>query len=296
MVAPTNVGPLFRVPPTGGEAVAVTRLEAGQSHRFPQFQPDGRHFIYTVFGGPAQGVYASSLDGGLSKRFANADAPVVLSPSGFLFFLRQTSLFAQAFDFKRQELSSNPFPVTPQAAFDVATFAPGFSAASNIVAYRAGSGGATTRQLTWLDRSGESLGVIGTPDVTGLSQVELSPDGKRVAVNRAVNGNQDVWLIDAARGVPTRFTFDGANDFRPVWSPDGGRVVFTSNRQGVYNLYWKLSSGAGADELLLESDQTKSPTDWSSDGRFLRSAIRIRRPVLTCGFCRFPVIKSRSLS
>ena len=268
--APAAAGPVFKVTATGGDPVAVTRLQTGQgSHRFPQFLPDGRHFVYFVQGGLAQGVYAGSLDGGSSKRLANADAAAVVSPLGFLLFLRQTTLFAQAFDFKRQELSSNPFPVTPQAAFDVATFAPGFSAASNIVAYRAGSGGATTRQLTWLDRSGESLGVIGTPDVTGLSQVELSPDGKRVAVNRAVNGNQDVWLIDAARGVPTRFTFDGANDFRPVWSPDGGRVVFTSNRQGVYNLYWKLSSGAGADELLLESDQTKSPTDWSSDGRFL---------------------------
>ena len=144
MVAPTNVGPLFRVPPTGGEAVAVTRLEAGQSHRFPQFQPDGRHFIYTVFGGPAQGVYASSLDGGLSKRFANADAPVVLSPSGFLFFLRQTSLFAQAFDFKRQELSGNPFPVAKQAAFDAGSFASGFSVTSGNVAYRIGRRGPAT--------------------------------------------------------------------------------------------------------------------------------------------------------
>src|SRR5438876_11956267 len=176
VVAPTNVGPLFRVPPTGGEAVAVTRLEAGQSHRFPQFQPDGRHFIYAVFGGPAQGVYASSLDGGLSNRFANSDAPVVLSPSGFLFFLRQTSLFAQAFDFKRQELSGNPFPVAEQAAFDAVTFGSGFSATSGIVAYRNGSAGAA-RQLTWVDRSGKSVGTVGGPDTFGLPDVELSPDG-----------------------------------------------------------------------------------------------------------------------
>ena len=79
----------------------------------------------------------------------------------------------------------------------------------------------------------------------------------------------DVWLIDAARGVPTRFTFDAADDASPVWSPDGSRVVFASERKGVYNLYWKLSSGAGADEMLLESDQPKWPSDWSSDGRFL---------------------------
>src|SRR5262249_33725143 len=112
-------------------------------------------------------------------------------------------------------------------------------------------------------------GTIGAPDGAGLTDAELSPDGKRVAVYRSVNGNTDVWLIDAARGVPTRFTFDAASDMYPIWSPDGSRVVFTSNRKGIYNLYWKLSSGAGGDQLLLESDQAKAPTDWSSDGRFL---------------------------
>ena len=84
-----------------------------------------------------------------------------------------------------------------------------------------------------------------------------------------LNGNADVWLIDTARGVPTRFTFDAAADNYPVWSSNGSRVVFASNRNGISNLYWKLSSGAGTDELLLESDQNKSPAHWSSDGRFL---------------------------
>src|SRR5262249_17933749 len=153
-------------------------------------------------------------------------------------------------------------------AVDPTTGATGFSAALGIVAYRAGSAGAV-RQLTWLDRAGKNLGAIGAPDVAGLNDVELSPDGNRVAVNRTANGNFDVWLIDVARGIPTRLTFDAAPDMRPVWSPDGTRIVFQSPRKGVVNLYWKLSSGAGSDELLLESDQTKIPNDWSPDGRFL---------------------------
>jgi eukaryotic-like serine/threonine-protein kinase len=261
LFAPSATGPLFKVPATGGDPVAVTRLETGQTnHGFPQFLPDGRHFIYFARGGPGEGVYAGSLDGGSSKRLASADGAAVVSPSGFLLYPRQTTLFAQAFDFKRQELSGNPFPVAEQAA--------GFSATSGIVAYRTGSGGGA-RQLTWRDRSGKNVGAIGAPDVAGLAHVELSPDGKRVAVDRTVNGNRDVWLIDAARSVPTRFTFDAATDQQPVWSPDGSRVVFQSNRKGIYNLYWKLSSGAGADELLLGSDQNKVPADWSSDGRFL---------------------------
>src|SRR5437867_4408330 len=164
----TPSGPLLRAPATGGGAVtAVTRLETGQvSHRFPQFLPDGRHFIYFARGGPSQGVYAGSLDGGPSKRLANADAAVV-SPSGFLLFPRQTTLLAQAFDFKRQELSGNPFPVVEQVAFDPGFLAPGFSATSGIVAYRSGSAVAAW-QPTWLHRSGKSVGAIGAPDVTGL--------------------------------------------------------------------------------------------------------------------------------
>jgi Tol biopolymer transport system component len=267
--APAVAGPLLKVPATGGEAVAVTRLETGQqSHKFPQFLPDGRHFIYYVAGGPAQGVYTSSLDGGSSKQLANTDAAAVVSPSGFLLFARQTTLFAQAFDFKRQELSGNPFPVALQAAVDALTSAVGVSATSGIVAYRTGSAD-VARQLTWLDRSGKSVGAIGAPDTAALTNVELSPDGKRVAVNRTVNGNMDVWLIYAARGIPTRFTSDAAIDVLPLWSPNGSRIVFGSTRKGNFNLYWKLSSSAGADEPLLESDLPKAPEDWSSDGRFL---------------------------
>src|SRR5437870_6806636 len=269
LFVPNVTNPVLKVPATAGEPVAVTRLETGQaSHRFPQFLPDGRHFIYFVQGGPDQGVYAGSLDGGSPKRFANADGAAVVSPSGFLFFARQTTLLAQAFDFKRQELSGNPFTVAERVAFDAATNAAGFSATLGVVTYRTVSASGA-RQLMWLDRSGKSLGAVGAADMAALTDVELSPDGKRVAVFRAVNGNTDVWLIDAARGVPTRFTFDAAIDQRPVWSADGSHVVFTSNRNGIYNLYWKMSSGAGADELLLESDQSKAPTDWSSDGRFL---------------------------
>jgi hypothetical protein len=102
----------LKIPATGGEAVAVTQVETGQgTHRFPQFLPDGRHFIYFVDGGLDQGVYAGSLDVTPPKRLANADAAAVVSSLGFLLFPRQTTLFAQAFDFKRQELSGNPFPV-----------------------------------------------------------------------------------------------------------------------------------------------------------------------------------------
>jgi serine/threonine protein kinase len=268
LFAPIPNGPLSEVLATGGEPVTATRLETGQtSHKFPNFLTDGQHFIYWGQGGSAQGIYTGSLDGTPPKRLANADAAAVLSNSGFLLFSRQTTLFAQAFDSNRQALSGNPFPVAEQVAFDPATFAPGFSASSGILAYRTGS--ADARRLTWLDRSGKTMGTVGAPEIAPFD-VELSPDGKLVAVYRTVNTNFDVWLIDTVRGVPTRFTFDAAVDQRPHWSPDGNRVVFSSRRKkGVLDLFWKLSSSVGADELLLESDEDKWACDWSSDGRFL---------------------------
>jgi serine/threonine protein kinase/Tol biopolymer transport system component len=259
--------PLVKVPASGGEPVAVTHLENGQaSHRFPQFLPDGKHFIYFVLG--PQSIYLGSLDGTPPRRILNSDAAAVVSPMGYLLFPQQTTLFAQAFDFKKLELRGNPVAIADQFAFDQPLGAPGYSTASDVVAYRTGSA-AVTRQLSWFDRSGKIEGSVGAPDSANLLDVALSPDGKRVAVGRTVAGNTDVWLVDADRGVPTRFTFDAANEIEPAWSPDGSRVVFQSNRSGAFDLYARASTSAGGDELLLQSDQGKAPNSWSADGRFL---------------------------
>jgi Tol biopolymer transport system component len=113
------------------------------------------------------------------------------------------------------------------------------------------------------------LGVIGAPDANVLQSPDLSADGRRIAVSRTVQNNTDIWLIDVQRGGATRFTFDAAIDTLAVWSPDGERIAFASQRKGVYDLYLKHSSGAGTDELLLGSPYVKFPEDWSRDGRFL---------------------------
>ena len=88
-----------------------------------------------------------------------------------------------------------------------------------------------------------------------------------MAVTRRVQSNSDLWLLDGAR--TTRLTFDASAEQMPIWSPDGSRIAFNSNRTGQFDLYEKLASGAGADALLVASDQFKAPTSWSADGRFL---------------------------
>ena len=122
-------------------------------------------------------------------------------------------------------------------------------------------------QLTWFDRSGKQLGQTGPPGL--FNEPTLSPNGQRVALNSDTRELGDIWILELARGTFTRFTFDPNTDRRPVWSPDGTRVVFSSNRSGVDNLYQRLATGAGGDELLLSSDHTLIADDWSKDGRFL---------------------------
>jgi len=132
-----------------------------------------------------------------------------------------------------------------------------------------GARGAVDGRLTWFDRQGKMVGTVGERGV--YRTLSVSPDGKRVAAERTApqTQNKDIWLFDAATGAATRFTSDPGWDAFPTWSPDGSRIVFTSNRSGVYNLYQKASSGAGNEELLYESTEGKGPNSWSPNGKFL---------------------------
>lgn len=134
---------------------------------------------------------------------------------------------------------------------------------------RAAPAGGVEGRLTWFDRQGKVVGTSGEP---GLYRTfTISPNGKRVAFERAdpETQNRDIWLLDIASGATTRFTSDPAWEAFPTWSPDGSRIVFTSNRSGVYDLYQKASNGAGQEALLYQSSEGKGPTSWSPDGRFL---------------------------
>jgi hypothetical protein len=154
------------------------------------------------------------------------------------------------------------------------------------LSYRAGVNGQSS-QLLWFDRSGKQLGPVAAPG--GYTDApEISSDGNRVAVDRRDGQVTNIWILELARGTSTRFTFERGDQF-PVWSPDGTRVAFSSTREtGLNDLYQKISSGAGKDELLLKTSERKQPTDWSSDGRFLiyESWDGSLPKILTYGYCR----------
>ncbi len=262
--APGPLGPLSRIPATGGSAIAATKLAAKQvGQGYPLFLPDGRHFLFTAEGTSpeTQGIYLAALGTTDMQQLTSAVSRIGYLPSGWLLWVQPGgSLAAQPLDLKRQRLTGDPVTIADGVvdnAFSVS--------ATGLVAYRTGEG-SVRRQLRWFDRAGKLQGVLGDPDET-LQYPSVSPDGQRAVVTRTVQGNQNIWLLDGTR--TSRLTFDPAADVFPVWSADGHSIAFTSTRGGSGDLYREAADGSGTAVLLVASSQPKAPTDWSRDGRFL---------------------------
>jgi Tol biopolymer transport system component len=267
LFAPNSTSSLMRVAAAGGDAVAVTTLGPQQtSHRYPQFLPDGRRFLFYVQStSAASGIYLGALDGGAPTRLTAAVSAGLHLPSGWLLWVRAGTLVAQRLDLANAALTGEPVTLAERVTTDGNANRSAVSvAATGLVAYR--TDGSRERQLTWFDRSGTARGTVGDPDGTLLNPC-VSPDGRRVVVERTVQGNTDLWLLDGTR--TSRFTFDPAGDARPSWSPDGTRIVFRSLRSGAGDLYQKLANGTGVEERLVGSDRPLTPNSWSRDGRFL---------------------------
>jgi Tol biopolymer transport system component len=269
------VGPeanLLRISASGGSPSPVTRVEAPQqqAHIYPQFLPDGRHFLFYVEGTPAaRGIYVGELDRKEIRRLRDADSAAVFSPSGHLLFISGGTLFAQDFAPDRSVLSGDPFRIADQVEASGLTNAGASASAAGVIGYRKATS-AGQRQLVWFDRTGHEIGKIGDPDSAQPVNPSMSPDGRTVAVNRAVDGNNDIWLIETAGSHGTvKFTTDAAIDFNPIWSPDGRRVLFNSFRSGQPRVYVQLANGTPGSEQSLPLPPIALPVDWSTDGRFL---------------------------
>ena len=271
LFAPSATSGLSRMAATGGEPVEVTRLDPPHqiSHRFPQFLPDGRHFIFYVTGPESSsGIYLGSLDGNESSRLMAADSSGAFMKPDRVLVIQQGTLIARRLDVARRAVTGDPVTVANQVGIEGNTNLGGFSVSRDgQVAYRVG--GVAVRQLTWFDRTGKSVGVASEPDANNLQYPELSPDGRRVAMSRTVQGNFDIWLLDLVRGGLTRLTFDAGQDSLPVWSPDGMRIAFSSNRKSTWDLYLKASNGSGIEDSLPDTPSAEIAQCWSRDGRFL---------------------------
>ncbi len=267
--ARSTTGPLLRIAASGGPLIPVTHLDQTRhaSHRWPQFLPDGEGLLFLATNGPeAPGMYLGSLRGAVPKRVLETDNAAVYAAPGYLLVSEAGGLLARRIDLSRAEVADSVSVAHPVGQ-DTSVFRGAFAvSATGVLAYRATAAG--RRRLVWVDRSGARTGTMGDPDDNGLLNPTLSPRGESVAVQQTDQGNQDIWVLDRV-GLPTRITFDRAADGFPVWSPDGHRLVFRSNRRSSFDLYETPARGGGTEQRLLESAQTKFPLDWSADGRFL---------------------------
>jgi serine/threonine protein kinase/Tol biopolymer transport system component len=274
LFAPTFESGLYQVPSSGGTPRAVTKLDKSKhdSHRWPLFLPDGKHFLYLAIThnsprDPNNGIYFASLDGKENRLVMQSDTQADYS-AGYLLFARDTSLMAQPFNSRTGVLEGAPAPVADQVLVDPGTWRLAASGTEGgLLAYV--SGGAAANQLTWYDLSGKATGLAGK--ILNLNHVRISPDGLKIAADLG-ESLSDIWLYDLKRGVSTRFTFGPSSSVSPVWSPDGKWIAYGTLEHGDMNIYRKPAGGMGQAELLLESTEggmQNWPTDWSPDGKTL---------------------------
>ena len=274
LFTPAGEGPIYRVPAGGGEPQPVTTLDSTRhetGHRFPCFLPDGRHFLFSVLPG-RQGtidIDLGSLDSPRRTHLFSALSGAVYAPPGDLVFVKTQTLVAQGFDARGLRTVGDPVSLGDVPSASSYTGAR-LATASTTGALAYVNGRAVNTSLVWTDRAGKRLGTVRVP-AARYTAVTLSPDSRRAMVTRASSPNEsDLWLVDLERATTTRFTFGPSQNGGALWSPDGSRIAFESDRDGPWNFYIKSVSGAAPEEPLLRSSaMIKHPTWWSHDGRFI---------------------------
>jgi len=264
---------IYRVPAAGGQVSPVTMLKRNRrhtAHRWPDFLPDGRHFLYWVRSADEQiqGIYIGSLDGRPDtqddRRLLATSNNALYSEPGYVLFERDRTLMAQAVDARRLLLLGEPQRIASEVNTRINHASVSVSA-TGLLAYDTGN---ATTQLAWFDRTGSRIGLVG--DSEGADDPQLSPDERHVAFNRSdpQNGAGDIWLVELRRNTVSRLTTQPSYEWRQIWSPDGTRILFASNRNGPMNLY-QIPATGGEDQVLLQSTDRLTPSDWSRDGRVI---------------------------
>ncbi|UCF35884.1 MAG: serine/threonine-protein kinase [Acidobacteriota bacterium] len=266
-------GGIHRVSSTGEGSVPFTEPDrnAGEhSHNWPSFLPDGNHFLYsaTSVSGESNRVFVSSLDGMAPQFLMNATSNVLYVAPGYLLFWRDGAIRGQRFDPESLKLEGAPVTVATGVRFDTSLGGLFGASQNGVLAYLPGSQSRLSR-LLWFDRSGRQLEAVGGAENHYFPRI--SHEGSQIVVDVSnLQDMGDLWLYGISRPVPSRFTFDPANDTRPAWSPDDSSIVFSSPRgeSSKSDVYLK-PTGGGQAEFLFSDAVRADPTDWSPDGRFI---------------------------
>jgi serine/threonine protein kinase/Tol biopolymer transport system component len=275
LFTPSAQAALMRVPARGGTPEPATTVDLAKnqnSHRWPHFLPDNRHFIFwarNAQGAAEQAIYVGSLDSPEIKKILTGVSTATYA-SGYLLFERDQTLLAQPFDTERLELTGEATPLAEHVAANGATGVPEFSASeSGTLVYQTGDATGSW-DLLWLTRDGKPGGAVAEQE--RYYYPELSPDDSRLAVSlfNGTQGTADVWILDLKRGTKSRLTFSPGTQLSSVWSTDGKTVYYASNVKGANHIYSKAADGsAGEQTVLEEADAAEIPFGFPSDGRYL---------------------------
>jgi serine/threonine protein kinase/Tol biopolymer transport system component len=267
LFTPSVLGGLQQVAAGGGSPTAVTTTEgtAYTSHRWPQFLPDGRHFLYLGVqqeeGRDQSAVFLGSI-GGREPQLVLRSRSQGTYANGYLLFIRDRTLWAQPFDVEREALGGAPVAVARDVLEDPTIWRGIFSVSdTGTLVYEGGVAGTS---LTLYDRAGHEIGPVGERGI--IFDVNVSPDGSRVAVNRG--DPADIWVYELERGTSLRLTFDVRNETMPVWSPDGQQIAFNQVQREAKNAVLGIPASGGASRELIPSGDLQI-TDWSSNGRVM---------------------------
>jgi protein kinase-like protein/WD40 repeat protein len=266
---------LQRVPAAGGDPVVVTKPDRARGevdHYWPEFLPGGAAVLFTIMptSSDVENAQVAVLDlqSGTSKVLIRGGSHAHYLPTGHLVYGVAGTLRAVAFDLGRLEVVGTPAPVlegvvtTNGGAADVAVAANG-----SLVYVPGGAGGGGQLTIVSVDRQGRASPLPGLP-LDAYRDIRVSPDGTRLAVATQT----DVWTYDLVRATLSRLTTDPAPDTRPIWTPDGQRIIFKSDRAGYPELFWRPADGTGSDERLLTRARDLVDlrgSGWSADGKQL---------------------------
>jgi len=260
---------VMRVPASGGVAAPVTSLSASQlRHAWPVFLPDGRRFVYLAASKePGQSaIYQASLDTADVRRVYLAESRIGVT-SGYLVSLSKGLLLARPYDAERAQAGDASIAIARDIQYDNPLRSGGaFSVAGKSVVFRNAS---PNSRLIWFDRLGRQLSEF--PERADFHHPWLSPDETLLLAEKTdpASGRHSIWVLDLLRGTTTRLLADSAGAHSPMWSPDGKRVSFSSNRLGGIDLFEIAADGSGREHLVLKSNEGAQVTDWSTDGRLL---------------------------
>jgi Tol biopolymer transport system component len=267
---------LFKVSSAGGTPQPLTTLDkqTGEStQRWPQVLPGGKAVLFTSSN--RQGYYEDSdivvysIASGQRKTLQRGGFYARYLPTGHMVYIHEGTLFALPFDLKRLEVTGQPVPVLEGVMANPNNAGAQFSFSdTGSLAYLAGGGGGQNVSIYWMDREGKFQPLRETPG--NYINPAFSPDGKSLALEINDGRRRDIWVFEWERDTLTRLTFGGEQNGYPVWTPDGHRIVYSSQEKGgVFNLWWIRADGAGDAQRLAESKNVQYAGSWRRDGKVL---------------------------